>query len=170
MNGIYIREKMSADELYKYSRGDNFFNTNFWPTEAEDYDDNYRQKVLGIVKERLKYFAELPELTSFFFKDLSVNPDLITSHKQLKKLKNDELRNLLETTQASLQKSDFTSEDLTAKLNELLESTGQKPATLFSLVRIAVTQAPASPGLADTLEVLGRELSLARIAKQIKDL
>jgi len=45
----------------------------------------------------------------------------------------------------------------------LLETTGQKPAVLFSLIRIATTQAPASPGLADTLHVLGKEISLRRI-------
>jgi glutamyl-tRNA synthetase len=170
MNGIYIREKLSSDELYKYSRGDNFFATNYWPAEAEGYDDDYRQQILEIVKERLKYFAELPELTSFFFKELPVNPDLISGHKQLKKLKNDEIRKLLETTQSSLQSSDFRVEDLTNRLNELLESTEQKPAVLFSLIRIAITQAPASPGLADTLAVLGKERSLSRITDQIKNL
>jgi glutamyl-tRNA synthetase len=170
MNGTYVREKLSTDELYEYSRGENFFDTNYWPSEAGDYDDNYRRRVLEIVKERLKYFAELPELTNFFFKELPVNPTLITDHKQLKKLKNDELRILLEKTYSSFKASDFSTDDLTARLNELLEKTSQKPAALFSLIRIAVTQAPASPGLADTLAVLGKERSLARITKQIKNL
>lgn len=170
MNGTYIREKLSSDELYEYSRGKNFFNNNYWPAEAEEYDDAYRRQVLEIVKERLKFFAELPELTNFFFKELPVNPDLITDHKQLKKLNKDELQKLLEQTLNSLNNSDFTTDDLTNRLNGLLEQTSQKPAVLFSLIRIAVTQAPASPGLADTLAALGKDRSLTRIAEQIENL
>ena len=51
----------------------------------------------------------------------------------------------------------FSVEDLQRRLNDLLEQTGEKPAALFSLIRIATTQAPASPGLAETLHVLGKE-------------
>jgi glutamyl-tRNA synthetase len=170
MSGIYIREKTPTEELYKYSRGENFFELNYWPTEAEEYDDNYRQQILGVVKERLKYFAELPELTSFFFRELPVNRNLITEHKQLKKINDDELKKLLEQAQESLKKSDFDTKGLTERLNKLLEDTGQKPAVLFSLIRISITQAPASPGLADTLAVLGKERSLERITQQINSL
>ncbi|HVV66543.1 MAG TPA: glutamate--tRNA ligase [Candidatus Saccharimonadales bacterium] len=142
---------------------------NFWPPEAfnEPFDDSYRLKVLGLVQERLKFFTELPELTRFFFVDLPVNPELINSHKQLKKLSNGELKDLLEQAKSSLLESDFSIDDLTARLNNLLEKTEQKPAVLFSLIRIATTQAPASPGLADTLAVLGKDRSLVRIDQQI---
>lgn len=170
MSGVYMRERISLENLYKYSRGDNFFKKDYWPPEAEGYEDEYKLKILELWQERLKYLDELPGLTSFFFKELPVNPDLISGHKQLKKLKNDELRKLLEKTHDSLESSDFTTEDLTARLNELLENTGQKPAALFSLIRIAATQAPASPGLADTLAVLGKERSLNRISKQLENL
>ena len=63
--------------------------------------------------------------------------------------------------------TDFSVDDLTERLNGLLETTAQKPAVLFSLVRIASTQAPSSPGLADSLAVLGKERSLARIDAQL---
>jgi glutamyl/glutaminyl-tRNA synthetase len=66
--------------------------------------------------------------------------------------------------------SDFSIDDLTAQLNDLLEVTAQKPAVLFSLIRIAVTQSPASPALADTMHVLGKERSLARIDAQLASL
>jgi glutamyl-tRNA synthetase len=159
MNGYWIREKIGLDDLYERSR-------NFWPPEAGEYDDDYKKKVLGVVRERLKYFAELPELTKFFFIDLPVNNDLVKNHKQLKKLSNQELKNLLEKAKSSLLESDFSLDDLTQKLNNLLQETEQKPAVLFSLIRIATTQAPASPGLADTLAILGKDRSLARIDQQ----
>lgn len=166
MNGSYVRET-DLDALYIYSRGDNFFNKNYWPTEGEEFDDTYRRNVFALVQERLKFFDELPELTRFFFIDLPVNPELISGHKQLKKLTTDELRDLLKLVQASLEASDFSVQDLTDRLNTLLESTGKKPAVLFSLVRIATTQAAASPSLAESLAVLGKERVSNRISTQL---
>jgi glutamyl-tRNA synthetase len=144
----------------------------FWPSEAfqEPFDDAYRLRVLKLVQERLKFFSELPELTRFFFMDLPVNNELIKNHKQLKKLSKDELRDLLEKAKISLLESDFTIDDLTERLNNLLEKTNQKPAVLFSLIRIATTQASASPGLADTLALLGKDHSLDRIDTQLAHL
>ena len=162
MNGAHIR-RLPLDELYEHTQG-------FWPAEAENYDVDYRKKVLGLVQERLKYFAELPSLTTFFFKDLPVDPTLWQEHKQLKKFDTGELKKLLEQSRESLAASDFSLDDLTERLNKLLETTGQKPAVLFSLIRIATTQAPASPGLADTLHVLGKEISLRRIDTMLSHL
>ena len=161
VNGQFIR-KLPLDVLQKYV-------TDFWPTEAKNFDDSYKKQVLKIVQERLKYFAELPELTQFFFTDLPINPTLITNHKQLKKLTKEDLTTLLHSAQTSLSESDFSVDDLTNRLNALLTVTHTKPAVLFSLIRIATTQAPASPGLAETLNVLGKDKSLARINNQISN-
>lgn len=162
VNGHFIRT-MPLNELYEHV-------ASYWPKTADTYDEIYKKQVLSLVQERLKYFAEIPEFTSFFFEDLPVNPELISGNKQLKKLEASELKNLLESAQSKLEASDFTVDNLTTSLNELLEQTGQKPGILFSLIRIATTQAPASPGLAETLSVLGKERSLARIKRQIEAL
>jgi glutamyl-tRNA synthetase len=159
MNGAYIRE-LPLDDLYERA-------ATYWPPEAAEYDDTYKKQVLALVQERLKYFAELPELTRFFFVDLPVNPELISNHKQLKKLSAEDLKDLLQQARNTLAESDFSASDLTERLNRLLEQTGQKPAVLFSLIRIATTQAPASPGLADTLAVLGQQRSLKRLDEQL---
>lgn len=155
MNGAWIR---SLDTGTIYTRCQDF-----WPASAASYPDDYKLQVLGLVQERLKYFAELPALTGFFFEDLPVDMSLIDDNKQLKKFSHDELKQLLAQAKASLEQSDFGTADLTERLNRLLEQTGQKPGVLFSLIRIASTQAPSSPGLAETLQVLGRETSLRRI-------
>jgi glutamyl-tRNA synthetase len=160
LNGTHIRN-LTLDEVFKKV-------VSFWPESAEKYDDAYRKKVLGLVQERLKYFAELPELTNFFFEDLPVNPMLISTHKQLKKISDNELKQMLEQAKNSLAQSDFSVEDLTGRLNTLLEETKQKPAVLFSLLRIATTQSPSSPGLAETMEVLGKIVSTNRINKTIE--
>ena len=159
VNGHFIRE-LPLGELLIIVK-------DFWPAEANNFDNDYKKQVLSLVQERLKYFAELPELTQFFFVDLPIDSTLISNHKQLKKLSRQELLSLLQKTLTSLTESDFSTEDLSRRLNDLLVSTNTKPAVLFSLIRIATTQAPASPGLAETMHVLGKEKSLTRIKQQI---
>ncbi|HSX07177.1 MAG TPA: glutamate--tRNA ligase [Candidatus Saccharimonadia bacterium] len=155
MNGVWIRS-LRIDELFERSK-------NFWPETAAPYDDTYKKQVLALIQERLKYFAEIPELTRLFFEDLPVDINLINNNKQLKKFEHANLKQLLEQAKISLEQSDFSVEDLTKRLNTLLAATGQKPGILFGLIRIASTQAPFSPGLAETLSILGRETSLRRI-------
>lgn len=155
MNGVYIRQ-LPLEELYEKAK-------DFWPPEAKNYDDKYKRQVLALVQERMKYFAELPELSLFFFKDVPIDKSLIENHKQLKKMPVEDIKTLLNTAKLELADSNFSLEDLTARLNGLLGLTHTKPVLLFSLIRIATTQAPASPSLADTLAVIGKDKSLARI-------
>ncbi|MBI5357805.1 glutamate--tRNA ligase [Candidatus Saccharibacteria bacterium] len=162
INGSHIRG-LKLEDLYQKVEG-------YWPEEAKDHDKSYKKQVLGLVQERLKYFAELPELTRFFFTDLALNPELISTHKQLKKYESGQLKDLLQKAKASLETTDFSAEQIQEALNKLLQETGEKPAVLFSLIRIATTQAPASPELAGSLSVLGKETSLIRIGTQIERL
>jgi glutamyl-tRNA synthetase len=159
MNGHWIRD-LDNDTVYDRCNG-------FWPSSAESANETYKKHVLDLVRERMKYLAELPELSNFFFEDLPLNPALIDDNKQLNTFSHEELRQLLEVAKSTLEQSDFTPADLTDRLNKLLEETGQKPGVLFSLIRIATTQAPFSPALADTLSVLGKDRSLARLEQQI---
>lgn len=159
VNGHFIRN-LDISNIYTHCQ-------DFWPAEAKNASDDYKKQVLGLIQERLKYFAELPELTRFFFTDLPVDPELISGNKQLKKYETAKLKELLAIARSDLANSDFSVYDLTSKLNQLLETTGQKPGILFSLIRIATTQAPASPGLADTLSVLGKDTVLRRIDAQL---
>jgi glutamyl-tRNA synthetase len=139
----------------------------FWPNEAFEFSEQYRLQVLGLVQERLKFFSELPSLSQFFFSDLPVDMSLLAGNKQLKKFDPAELKAMLETCRAAFEGADFTPEALQEVLNTLLETTGQKPGVLFSLIRIATTQAPFSPALADTMAILGKDKVLARIDKQV---
>lgn len=155
MNGYYIRN-LSLNDLYDRSQA-------FWPKSALQAANDYKKSVLTLIQERLKYLSEIPLLTDFFFADLPVDMDLIDKNKQLKKFEHVELKTLLEQAKEMLGSNSFSVESLTSELNSLLETTGQKPGVLFSLIRIASTQAPSSPGLADTLAVLGKETVLRRI-------
>lgn len=155
MNGLFIRE-LSLDDLSRRAQG-------FWSPAAADADDNYRQQVLALAQDRLKTLSDLPLLTSYFFEEPAPDWSLIDDNKQLKKLEAAEIRDLLTHAQQALADSDWTSEALQTTLNQLLETSGQKPGILFSLIRIATTWAPFSPQLNDTLALLGRERTLARL-------
>ncbi len=159
VNGSFIRQK-PLDILCELAAP-------FWPEAAANYDDAYKKSVLATIHDRLKYLGEIPELTSFFFNDLPVNLELITTHKQLKKVDKQQQLDFLRASLETIQASDFTAEDLQTRLNNLLETTEQKPAVLFSLIRIATTWAASSPGLADTLAVLGRYRAVTRLQNSI---
>lgn len=162
INGNLIRS-MDINKLYQAVK-------NYWPESARGATESYKKAILVLVQDRLKYFSELSDLTAFFFEDLPVKPELIAQHKQLSSLDHVLLKQLLSSTKASLQESDFSVEDITKRLNDLLSATKQKPVVLFSLIRIATTQSPASPGLAESLSVLGRAKVLDRIQQQIDSL
>lgn len=156
MNGHFIRE-LSLDELYSRVEF-------FWPEIAKKQPQDYKKRVLTLAQDRLKTLKDLPALTSYFFEEPARNDELITGNKQLKKLSEKERQELLQVSHDTLKKLDsWTAEAIQKTLNELLEATGQKPGTLFSLIRIAATWAPFSPQLNDMLELLGKERTLGRI-------
>jgi glutamyl-tRNA synthetase len=159
----YLIRHLSLDDLYERC-------ASFWPNEAQSATKDYKQAVLALVQERLKYLSELPGLTSFFFKDLPLNPSLISNHKLLSALTTNDLKKMLTVSREVLGQSDFIQADLEQRLNQLLATLNQKPVILFSLIRIATTQAPASPALADTLAVLGKETVIRRIDTMLASL
>ncbi|MBQ9029417.1 glutamate--tRNA ligase [Candidatus Saccharibacteria bacterium] len=161
MNGMWIRkihDEEGNDVLYSK------INEKFWPDSAKDYPEEYRKKVLNIIYDRLKALKDLKSFSAYFFEEPTVDANLIKNNKILKKLSEDELSSLLNTVSLRLSEiQDWTEENLQDVLNELLETTGKKPAELFSLIRIAVSFAPFSPALNLTLEALGRERTIARL-------
>ena len=161
MNGQFIRE-LTLDELYKRV-------SDFWPEEAADADEAHKKQVLALVQDRLKTLADLPAASSYFFAEPDVNLLLITENKQLKKLEDQEVETLIAAAHDALSKlENWTPEVIQDALNALLETTGQKPGILFSLIRIVTTWAPFSPQLNDTLALLGRETVLKRLATPLR--
>jgi glutamyl-tRNA synthetase len=156
MNGQFIRE-LSLDDLYVKI-------TAFWPASADTAEESYKKQVLALAQDRLKTLADLPTLTNYFFTEPTQDWALISDNKQLKKLSKEEIVSLLSASRESLDSAnDWNAESIQDALNQLLESTGQKPGILFSLIRIATTWAPFSPQLNDTLALLGKESTLVRI-------
>lgn len=159
LNGAHIRA-IPVDELYGKV-------ADFWPDEAKKSDESFKKQVLALIQERLKFFAEVPELSWFFFSEPTREQvsELLNDPKnrQLNNLDDQEKKSMLASSLKTLQESDFSRTDIETKLNGLLETLQTKPGILFSLIRIATTGAPASPELFGTLEALGRQRSLDRI-------
>lgn len=181
-NGQWIRkiyDEQGCDALYDYtvSRDHSAIAAhdanpsrdsliNFWPNSAMNYTENYRKKVLSIIYDRLKVLSDLREYTTYFFEDPRIDLEYLQSNKFIKKLSETEQRDLLTATiekLTTISSENWTADNLQTAMNELLESTGKKPAELFSLIRIAISYAAFSPALHLTCEVLGRDRTLARL-------
>jgi len=155
MNGQWIRQ-ISLDDLYSRV-------AEFWPESANGADEQRKKYVLSLVQDRLKTLKDLPIMTEYFFTDPQPNWTMISENKQLKKLESGEVKSLLEKAVTAFSDAEFSPDSLQEALNQLLETTGQKPGTLFSLIRIAVSWAPFSPALNDTLTALGKDAVLQRL-------
>ena len=157
LNGQWIRRLYAEDSESLFARS-----AAFWPKQATN--DTLKRQVFSIIYDRLKTFNDLKTMTSYFFADPTVDLDMITSNKALKKLSETELCNLLHQSVARLQTiDDWSATTLQDTLNELLAESGQKPMVLFGLIRLGVSFAAFSPALHDTLAVLGKNTTLARL-------
>lgn len=160
LNGQWIRrifDEEGAEALYARTK-------DFWPEVADNYDDKYKIKVLSIIYDRLKTLSDLRSMTAYFFVEPEIDLEMLVKNKFLKKISESDLESLLKQSIAKLTDvTDWSADSLQEALNSLLAETGRKPAELFSLIRIALSFAPFSPALNLTMEVLGREITLARL-------
>ncbi len=159
MNGQFIRE-LSLDDLYQRVE-------KHWPEAAASADEAFKKQVLALAQDRLKTLLDLPTLTEFFFAEPSPNWHMIDDNKQLGKLGRERQIELLNAAKAALAASEFDAESLQNTLNQLLETTSEKPGTLFSLIRFALTWAPFSPGLPETMAILDKDTVAHRLQSAI---
>lgn len=162
MNGQWIRkivDEQGVEKLYERTLG-------FWPETATSYDDEYRKRVLNIIYDRLKVLSDLRTMTSYFFTDPTIDLDVLVNNKFLKKFNEEELSDMLMTTSRKLETiKDWNPNTIQSTLNALLTELDKKPAELFSVIRIALSFAPFSPALHLTMDVLGKNTTLARLQK-----
>ena len=155
LNGQHIR-LLDLNDLYERV-------ADFWPASAAGANQEKKMQILILVQDRLKTLLDLPLLTEYFFAEPTPDWQMVDDNKQLKKLERQELVALLEATKQALSMSEFDATSIQNTLNSLLETTGQKPGILFSLIRLAVSWAPFSPALNDTLAALGKESAIRRL-------
>jgi glutamyl-tRNA synthetase len=142
MNGVYLRELPPDDyatALIAWLREHDFD----WP------DDRVRATV-PLVQEKIEKFSQYPEFVRFLFQDVTppAGVDERIAHAAAERL---------EATEP------WNAERIEEALRTLVDELGEKPRTAFQPIRLAVTGSKISPGLFESLELLGREESLRRL-------
>jgi glutamyl-tRNA synthetase len=122
------------------------------------------KSALPIIQERIATLAEVSQMLKFLFVakfevEAEELPKIKDEQSQIVLKKADEILNAL---------SNWEHEAIHEALKKaLIEELGLKPRIAFSALRIAVTGSHISPPLFESLELLGRERSLERIAASI---
>jgi glutamyl-tRNA synthetase len=145
MNGVYIRALdpvAFADTVVRFveERGLD------WPADRV-------REAAPIVQEKVGRLGEIPGLVAFLFGDVEPDPALLDGH--ILTAAHDTLDGL----------EPWTAETIEGALKQLCEMLGQKPRTVFGPIRVAVTGSRVSPGLYESLELLGRDAALERIRR-----
>jgi glutamyl-tRNA synthetase len=146
MNGVYLRalsEDEYGDVLVAYLREEGF-----------DWEERLIRRTVPLVQEKIATLGAYPAFAGFLFGP--VEPDAA----QL-----DGSRPLLLRARAVLETVEpFTAEQIEAALRGLADELGLKPRQAFQPIRVAVTGSTISPGLFESIELLGRDETLARLS------
>src|SRR5918993_441439 len=119
-----------------------------------------------LLKDRLETLADAPELMAYFLEsDLDpYDPALLIP----KKMTRDDALAALEAVAVLLPGVDLGNEETTeTRFRALADELGLKAGSLFMPVRVAVTGRTQSPGLFETLRVIGAERVGARVAAAV---
>ena len=143
MNGVYLRELSSGDYAEAL--------TTFLREQGHDWPEERIAAAAPLVQEKMAKLGEFPEFAGFLFHDVEPDPALLD-------------RDVLTATATALEQVEpWQAEPLETSLKQVTESLGLKPRQAFQPIRVAVTGSKISPGLYESLELLGRDVSLARI-------
>ena len=143
MNGVYLRALPPAeyaDQLVSYVR-----------QQGSDWPEERIREAAPLVQEKIGRLGEFPEFAGFLFHDVEPDPALLD-------------RRVLEAAAEILESLDpFETEAIEAALKELCERLELKPRQAFAPIRVAVTGTKVSPGLYESLALLGRETAVGRL-------
>ncbi|HVP42176.1 MAG TPA: glutamate--tRNA ligase [Terriglobales bacterium] len=130
-----------------------------------DVDLAKMKQIAPLVRERIKLLKDVLTVADFFFvKDLpAYDPALLIPPKGDAST----ARKVLEKAREVLSKTEFTHGALDQALRGAAKELGLKAGQMFTPIRVAVTGRTASPGLFETLAVLGSEITLERIQRAI---
>ncbi|HVV58652.1 MAG TPA: glutamate--tRNA ligase [Gaiellaceae bacterium] len=141
MNGVYLRNlepQEYAHDLLRWLR-----------EQGIDWDERTVCASAPLVQEKIERFGQYPDMCRFLFEPVSpdgADPRICAA-----------ARDRLATVEP------WEASRIEDALRELAEELGEKPRAAFGPIRLAVTGAKVSPGLFESLELLGRETSLERL-------
>ncbi|MGH3114360.1 MAG: glutamate--tRNA ligase, partial [Gaiellaceae bacterium] len=143
--GLYLRELppgQYADELVAFLREAGFGG-----------DEETIRASAPLVQEKIARLAEYPDFAGFLFRRIEPAPELIAGSGAL----------LAQAREVLAGVEPFAAGPIEEALRALAERLGSKPRQAFGPIRAAVTGSRISPGLFESLELLGRDESLARL-------
>jgi glutamyl-tRNA synthetase len=144
MNGEYIRELPTgefADRLVA-----------FLEEQGLAWDAELVRRSAPHVQEKIAKLGDYPAFAGFLFQEVAPDPRLLDGR-------------VLDEAAAELARVEpFQAPEIESALRSLAERLGLKPREAFQPIRVAVTGSRVSPGLFESLELLGRERALARLS------
>jgi glutamyl-tRNA synthetase len=149
MNGVHLRE-LDTDELTR--RLERFTGRTGLAGAAE------------ISQEKIQTLADFWPLVSFVF-DGPVD-DPVAFEKTIGK--DGAVKSLTEARAALAAAEPYDVEAIETALRAVVEGSGAKPGQVFQPIRVAIAGQTVSPGIFETLALLGREESLARIDQALR--
>jgi glutamyl-tRNA synthetase len=144
-NGVHLRS-LSVDEYAERLLA-------YLLEQGYDWDEELVRASVPLVQEKIARLSEYPAFTGFLFREVEPDPSLLDGAVLAE----------AETTLAEVEP--FTAETIEQSLRSLAGRLGLKPRDAFQPIRVAVTGSRVSPGLFESLELLGREEALARIRR-----
>jgi glutamyl-tRNA synthetase len=156
LNGVYIRN-MDAAQLAVHLRR---------PLVKAGFEVNVDVllRIVPLVRERLKTLNDVVEVAGFFFEeDVPIPPADSLIPKGLDVVRT---RTVLNRVFAILRVlPTFEPHEMETALRPLIEELHLKPNQVFGPIRAAVTGRAVSPPLFESMAIIGRDVSLARIAR-----
>ena len=157
INGDKIRA-LTPDEFLKWSLP---FLTKAGIITGTESEIALVKAALPIIQERIVKINEVPQMLKFLFvKEFAVEADSVS------KITDDVSKDVLKRSLKELEPlTTWNHDSIEAALRAcLIDEMGLKPRIAFGAVRIATTGSTISPPLFESMELLGKEASLARIA------
>lgn len=158
MNGLYIRS-LEPQQLAERAKP-LMQREGLLPVELDQAAEERFVEIVKAVQPRVKTVSEIVDSTRYFFSD-EITWDEKAVRKHLHKEYVPELLALLIEEMEPL--SPFTAAQIEPIFDRLCERFQLKRADVMQPVRVAVTGGPVSPGMYETLELIGKTKSLERL-------
>ncbi|MEI6664559.1 MAG: glutamate--tRNA ligase [Chloroflexota bacterium] len=161
LNGIYLRQ-MSVSELSE--RFAQQLERDLPPEVPRPLDRAFVEEITPLVQERVKLLPEVTPLVDFFFDSTLAAPARETLLGKPFRERPEAARAALDAALAALRPLElWEPAAVEAALRAAAETAGEKPGDLFMLCRVSVTGKSVTPPLFETMAIVGRETSLARL-------
>jgi glutamyl-tRNA synthetase len=146
MNGVYLRT--IPPEEYAAAL------TTYLREQGYDWPEDRVRAAAPLVQDKIERLGQFPEFAGFLFGPVEPDATQLDGGGEM----------LAGAEEALAQLEPFTAEAIEQTLRELADRLGQKPRQAFQPIRVAVTGSKISPGLFESIELLGRDEALARIS------